>query len=265
MQPILSDSHCHLHMLDLNEFSGSLGKVLEAAKGNGVKHFLCVGTRLEDTSTILEIARQYMGISASVGLHPNEAVEQEPSMEELLNLAADPKIVAIGETGLDYYRTEQQQPWQIERFRVHIRAAKQCRKPLIIHTRAARQDTLRILKEEAADTVGGVFHCFTEDWETAKQAVDLGFYVSFSGIVTFKNAVELQEVAKKLPLDRLLIETDAPYLAPIPHRGKMNHPAYVRYVAEFLGNLRNEPLEKIAEQTTENYLALFVRGIRSKP
>lgn len=261
----LSDSHCHLHMLDLAEFSGSLDKVMEAAKSNQVEHLLCVGTTLEDMPGILRIANHYAGVSASLGLHPNETSPQEPTVEDLLKLAQHPKIVAIGETGLDYYRTEQQQPWQIERFRTHIRAAKQCQKPLIIHTRAARQDTLRILKEEQAETVGGVFHCFTEDWETARQGLDLGFYISFSGIVTFKNAVELQAVAKKIPIDRLLIETDAPYLAPVPHRGKMNQPSYIKCVAEYLAILREKSFEKIAAQTTQNYLNLFgLTNISSK-
>jgi len=244
-------------MLDLAEFSGSLDKVLEAARDNQVKYMLCVGTTLEDKSEILAIADRYEGVSASVGLHPNEIATKEPSVDELLQLADHPKIVAIGETGLDYYRTEEKQPWQLKRFRTHIVAAKQCRKPLIIHSRAARADTLKLLKEEDAQGVGGVFHCFTEDWETARQALDLGFYISFSGIVTFKNAADLQEVARRIPIDRLLIETDAPYLAPVPHRGKRNQPSFVKYVAECLAELRNESFERVAEQTTKNYLELF--------
>jgi len=254
---ILSDSHCHLHMLDLATFDENLDNVIKAANDNGVKHFLCVGTRLEDLPKILGIAKRYTNVAASVGLHPNEPTEHEPNAERLVSLAANPKVIAIGETGLDYFRTEEKQPWQLSRFRTHIQAAHLAKKPLIIHTRAARSDTLSILKEENAREVGGVFHCFTEDWETAKAALDLGFYVSFSGIITFKNATDLQEVAKKMPLDRILIETDCPYLAPNPHRGKMNHPALVKHVAEFIAVLRGETLELIADKTTENYLKLF--------
>lgn len=254
---ILSDSHCHLHMLDLADFKNELDEVIHSAEESEVGYLLCVGTKLSDTEEIIKIANQYPRVSASVGLHPNETTDIEPTVEELVELAQHPKVVAIGETGLDYYRTEEKQPWQIERFRKHIAAARLSNKPIIIHTRAARKDTLNILKEEQANKIGGVFHCFTEDWETARAGLDLGFYISFSGIVTFKNAVELQEVAKKVPLDRLLIETDAPFLAPVPHRGKMNHPALVRYVAEFIASLRSESLETIAERTTENYLNLF--------
>lgn len=254
---MLTDSHCHLHMLELTDFDGSLKGILQEAADNRVEYMLCVGTRLEDIPAILKIANQHKGINASVGLHPNEFTDKEPSAEELVQLASDPKVVAIGETGLDYYRTEEQQPWQINRFRAHIQAAKIARKPIIIHTRAARKDTLTILKEEKAEEVGGVFHCFTEDWDTAKAGLDLGFYISFSGILTFKNAIDLQEIAKKVPIDRILIETDCPYLAPIPHRGKMNQPAYVKYIAEYIATLRGESFETIAEKTTHNYLELF--------
>lgn len=254
---ILSDSHCHLHMIELADFEGSLDKVLNSAEAAEVGYLLCVGTKLSDCAEILKIAERYPKVSASVGLHPNEPCDIEPTIEQLVELADHPKIVAIGETGLDYYRSEEKQPWQIQRFRNHIAAALQCKKPIIIHSRAARKDTLSILKEEEASKIGGVFHCFTEDWETAKAALDFGFYISFSGIVTFKNAVELQEVAKKIPIDRLLIETDAPFLAPVPHRGKMNHPALVRHVAEFIATLRGESLEKLAGATTQNYLKLF--------
>lgn len=254
---ILSDSHCHLHMLDLAEFKNELDGVIRSASESQVGYLLCVGTKISDSEEIIKIANQYPRVSASVGLHPNETVAVEPTIEELVQLAKHPKVVAIGETGLDYYRTEEKQPWQIERFRNHIAAARLSKKPIIIHTRAARSDTLSILKEENADKIGGVFHCFTEDWETARAGLDLGFYISFSGIVTFKNATDLQEVAKKVPIDRLLIETDAPFLAPVPHRGKMNHPALVRYVAEFIATLRGTSLEAIAQKTTENYLRLF--------
>lgn len=279
---ILSDSHCHLHMLDLSDFDNNLDNVIKAANDVGVQHLLCVGTRLEDVPELLRLSHRYsQGVDsrnlnlenvesenlkskattvfASVGLHPNESADTEPNVEQLISLASNPKVIAIGETGLDYFRTEEKQPWQLSRFRTHIHAAHQLQKPLIIHTRAARSDTLLILREENAREVGGVFHCFTEDWETAKAGLDLGFYISFSGIVTFKNAVDLQEVAKKVPLDRILIETDCPFLAPNPHRGKMNHPAWVLHVAEFIAGLRKESVERIAEKTTENYLRLFFK------
>jgi len=254
---MLADSHCHLHLLDLNEFDGNLDTILHAAEFNQVKHLLCVGTTLEDVPLILRIVDRYPMVRASVGLHPNEVISTEPTVEQLVGLASDPGVVAIGETGLDYYRTPEQQPWQRTRFETHIRAAKLCKKPLIIHTRMAALDTLSMLREFNAEEVGGVFHCFTEDWATAKAALDLGFYISFSGIVTFKNAVSLQAVAKRLPLDRLLIETDCPYLAPVPHRGKQNQPAYVKYTAEFIATLRGEAFEVFSENTTDNYCTLF--------
>lgn len=254
---ILTDSHCHLQLMDLAEFGGDLDAVMKAAKQNQVEHLLCVGTTLEDLPAILKITQRYSNVKASVGLHPNEPIEKEPTVEQVVTLALPEEVVAIGETGLDYYRSEGDLTWQRERFRVHIRAAIQANKPLIIHTRDAKQDTLRILQEEKAREIGGVFHCFTEDWETASQALDLGFYISISGIVTFKNAIDLQNVVRKLPLQSLLIETDAPYLAPMPHRGKMNQPSFVKHVAEFIAALKETSLENIAEQTTANYLRLF--------
>lgn len=231
--------------------------IIQAAKDNGVEHLLCVGTTLTDIPDNLALAEKYEEISISVGLHPNEAIEHEPSVEELVMMSSHPKVIAIGETGLDYYRSEANMKWQHDRFRVHIHAAKELGKPLIVHTRQARQDTIAILKEENASETRGVLHCFTEDWEMAKQALDLDFYISFSGIVTFKNAVELQEVAKKVPLNRMLIETDSPYLAPMPYRGKVNQPAYVKHVAEFLANLRGIDFVDLAEKTTENFYDLF--------
>lgn len=255
---MLVDSHCHLNMIDYAALGSDVNSVIEAAKKNGVQHMLCVGTILDDIPANLLLAEQFDQISISIGLHPNESIEHEPSVEQLISLAAHPKVIAIGETGLDYYRSEGDLKWQHDRFRVHIQAAKELDKPLIIHTRQAREDTIQILTEENAHECKGVLHCFTEDWETAKQALDLGFYISFSGIVTFKNATELQEVAKKVPLDRLLIETDSPYLAPMPYRGKINQPAYVKQVAEFLAVLRDIPFEQIAEKTTQNFYHLFL-------
>jgi TatD DNase family protein len=253
----LVDSHCHLDRLDLSSYQDNLSLALQAAHEQGIVHMLCVSIDLEQAPVLQKIAEQYPHISISVGLHPTEEKEHEPSVEELIALAQHPKVVAIGETGLDYYRVEEASLWQQERFRRHIQAAKQLDKAIIVHSRNARADTIRIIKEEGADVPGGVLHCFTEDWEMAKQAIDLNFYISLSGIVTFKNALALQEVAKQVPLDRLLIETDSPYLAPVPHRGKPNQPAWVRHVAEFIAELRGIPLETVAEQTTENFFRLF--------
>lgn len=250
---VLVDSHCHLNMIDYAALESDVDTVIQAAKSNDVQHMLCVGTLLTDVQANLTLAEKYDTISISVGLHPNELVEHEPTIEELVALASHPKVVAIGETGLDYYRSEGDVQWQQDRFRVHIQVAKELTKPLIIHTRQARADTVAILKEEQSLDSRGVLHCFTEDWDMAKQVLDIGFYISFSGIVTFKNAVELQEVAKRVPLDRMLIETDSPFLAPLPYRGKINQPAYVKQIAEFLATLRGIPFETIAEKTTQNF------------
>lgn len=254
-----ADSHCHLDQLDLVLYEGDLSKALLKANQQDVYHFLCVCITLEHFNDVLNIAKKYPNVVASVGLHPNEEVGNEPSAEELAKLASDEKVVAIGETGLDYYRSQGDVEWQRERFREHIRAAKLINKPLIIHSRQAQSDTLKILREEGADSIGGVMHCFTEDWSMAQAAMDLNFNISFSGIVTFKNAVEIQEVAKRVPLERMLIETDSPYLAPNPHRGKPNEPAYVRLVAEFIAHLRGVDINLIAEHTTQNYLNLFLK------
>ncbi|MDH5178536.1 MAG: TatD family hydrolase [Gammaproteobacteria bacterium] len=257
MSLFLVDSHCHLDRLDLKPFGGKLEGALQNAADHGVGHFLCVCIDLDHFNDVLKPAKQHANISASVGVHPNEKTDKEPNIEELVKLAADEDVVAIGETGLDYYRSEGDLEWQRDRFRTHIAAARQTQKPLIIHMRDAAEDTLRILKEEGADEVGGVMHCFTEDRAIAKRALDLNFMISFSGIVTFNSAVELKEVAKVVPADRMLVETDSPYLAPVPFRGKSNQPAYVRHVAAHLAELRKTGLEDIAEQTTKNYFALF--------
>lgn len=249
---ILVDSHCHLDQLTI-----SVTDALANAKQQAVNYFLNVCIDLEHFPDVLAIAEQYDNVFAIVGLHPNEQVATEPTIEELLTLASHNKVIGIGETGLDYYRSEGDVQWQQERFRRHIAVAKKLKKPLIIHSRQARQDTIEILKQENASEIGGVMHCFTEDWDMAKKAIDLNFYISFSGIVTFKNAVELNEVAKKIPLDYMLVETDAPYLAPVPFRGKPNEPAYVRYVAEHIAKLREISFEEVAKKTTENFLKLF--------
>jgi len=256
------DSHCHLDQLDLTSYEGELPRALLFAKDEGVGHFLCVCITLKDFPTMLQIVKEYPHVSASVGLHPNESTDKEPTADELILLANDNKVVAIGETGLDYYRSDGDLGWQRTRFREHIRAAKKIKKPLIVHSRQAREDTLTILKEEDAASVGGVMHCFTEDLNMANAAMDLGFYISFSGIVTFQNAKALQEVARQIPLDRMLIETDSPYLAPVPFRGKSNQPAYVRHVAEFLAKLRGIEVSDLAEQTTHNFFTCFKEAKR---
>jgi TatD DNase family protein len=254
---MLVDSHCHLDRLDLTQVDGKLNGLLAAAAEQDVGHFLCVSINLEDYPAMLKIAEQHDRVSASVGLHPNEREGHDPDVDELVEYAKHPKIVAIGETGLDYFRSEGDLDWQRDRFRRHIAAAKQTGKPLIIHSRDAKEDTLKILEEESAGEAGGVMHCFTGDWDMAQRAMDLNFYISFSGIVTFKSARELQEVATRMPAERYLVETDSPYLAPVPHRGKPNQPAFVRHVAEFIAELRGESYEEVAAATTENFRTLF--------
>jgi len=259
----LVDSHCHLDRLELSPWNGELQGALDAAAAQGVGHFLCVSIDLEHYPTLLELAKAHAQISVSVGVHPTAEGGEEPTAEKLISLAAEPEVVAIGETGLDYFRctegAEGELEWQRERFRQHIAASKQTRKPLIIHMRDATEDTLRILKEEGADEVGGVMHCFVEDWEVAQRALELNFDISFSGIVTFNSAKALKEVARNMPTDRILVETDSPYLAPMPHRGKPNQPAYVRHVAECIAALRNTSWQEIATQSTENYFRRFGR------
>lgn len=254
MTASLTDSHCHLNFESLQK---NISQVLHNAHENGVGHMLCVSVTLEKYPEVLALAHTHPRIFASVGVHPDEQQGQDPSVEDLVRRADDARVVAIGETGLDYFRIKGDMTWQQERFRRHIRAALATSKPLIIHTREAAQDTIRILREEGAQAVGGVMHCFTENWDTAQAALDLGFYISFSGIVTFRNAETLREVARKVPLDRLLVETDSPYLAPMPHRGKTNEPAFVRHVAEQLATLRSLSVDEIATATTANFFSLF--------
>ncbi|WP_026186024.1 TatD family hydrolase [Thioalkalivibrio thiocyanodenitrificans] len=257
---MLIDSHCHLDRIDLEKFDGSLDNLLAAARDAGVVHMLCVNISLEGYPTVRGIAERYPQVSCSVGVHPGESGGAEPTVEDLVTRGRDPLVAAVGETGLDYHYHPDDNEWQRERFRVHVRAARELGKPLIIHTRDARDDTISILREEGADGPRGVMHCFTETWEMARAALDLGFYISFSGIVTFRNAEALRDVARRVPDDRLLVETDAPYLAPVPHRGKTNHPAWVRDVAARVAEVRGSDLETIAELTTRNYHALFGRG-----
>ncbi len=251
---MLVDSHCHL---DFPELAANLPHILDRMAAAGVGAALCAGVTLDRFPEVLRIVHSHPNIYGAAGVHPDTAQEAKVDVATLVRLAEDPKVVAIGETGLDYYRLEGDLEWQRERFRVHIEAARITGKPLIVHTREAKEDTLRILEEERAGEVGGVFHCFTEDMATARKALDLGFHVSFSGIVTFKNASELKKVAAELPLDRLLVETDAPYLAPVPYRGKLNEPGYVRYVAQHIAELRSISFEAVAEATTANFCRLF--------
>lgn len=256
-QPIaLVDTHCHLDLIADEMPELTVEQLVQRAKMNNVHHIVNVCVRIADFPQLLKTAEQYPNVSASVGLHPNEQ-DEEVTLETLLKLSAHPKIIAIGETGLDYYRSEGDHSWQRARFITHIEAARACHKPLIVHTRAAKDDTIDILKSNQAMDVGGIMHCFTEDLITAKKALDLGFYISFSGIVTFKNATQVAQVAKAVPLDRLLIETDAPYLAPMPYRSKINEPAYLHHTAAFIAELRGIPLDDFAMQTTQNFYRLF--------
>lgn len=251
------DSHCHLNFPELAE---NLEELLDNMRQNDVRHALCVGVNLENFPQIQSIAENHAQIYASVGVHPDHELDEEPTQERLVQIAQHPKVVAIGETGLDYYRLTGDMEWQRERFRTHIRAARESRKPLIVHTRSAAADTIRIMADEGAEQIGGVMHCFTESLEVAQSAMDMNFYISFSGIVTFKNATTVKEVASKVPLDRMLIETDAPYLAPVPYRGKINQPAYVKHVAEEIAKLRGIPVQEVARATSANFHRLFHTG-----
>ncbi len=256
------DSHCHLDRVDLEPFGNDLNQFLDASKADQLDHMLCVAINWEDFPAMRDLVTSQSNISLSVGVHPNEVEGHDPSVLELVEAANRDGAVAIGETGLDYCRLDDgaNVECQQNRFRNHIRAARQTNKPIIVHTRDAKEDTLRIIKEEGAGETGGVLHCFTEDWEMAKQALDHNFYISISGIVTFKNAKQVHDVAKKVPSDRLLIETDSPYLAPVPMRGKPNYPNYVKYVAERVAELRGISVNEVADMTANNYHALFNRG-----
>lgn len=257
MSALLVDSHCHIDLIDYEKLGGNPQQAVADAAENGVGHMLCVSVNLEQYPSMRDTVAGMDNVFVSVGVHPNEHEGKDPSIDELVELAADDRVVAIGETGLDYFRSEGDLEWQRDRFRRHIAAAKQSKKPLIIHSREAKSDTLKVLREEHAEEIGGVMHCFAEDWEMAEQSIELGFYISFSGIVTFKSATVLQDVARRVPLDRMLVETDSPWLAPVPYRGKTNQPAYVKHVAEFIAELRDESIETITQATTENFFNLF--------
>jgi TatD DNase family protein len=251
---MLVDSHCHINFPEL---ANNIDAVQQSMLEYGVGHALCISVTLAEFPQVLALAEAHQNIFASVGVHPDYENEPHFTVEDLVKLANHRKVIAIGETGLDYFRLTGDLEWQRERFRTHIRAAIQADKPLVIHTRSAAEDTLRIMREENAPAIGGVMHCFTESLDVALQAIELGFYISFSGIVTFKNAVALKEVAKHVPLTRILVETDSPYLAPIPYRGKTNQPAYVKFVAEEVARLRSVSLEELSEATTHNFFQLF--------
>ena len=249
---MLIDSHCHFNLSKVSPQSW-----IEEAKKNNVHKFLNVSVDIETFPEILNLAEQHKEMYASVGVHPNVDLHDQTSVEDLIQLSQHPKVIAIGETGLDYYRSSGDLSWQFKRFRNHIQAAKETKKPLIIHCREAKEDVLKILKEENAKEIGGIMHCFVENWDIAQQVMDLGFLISFSGIVTFKTATDLQEVAQKVPANQYLIETDAPFLTPLPFRGKPNQPAYVKQIGEFIAVLRNESLNTVAQNTTQNFLNLF--------
>ncbi|WP_028694951.1 TatD family hydrolase [Pseudomonas cremoricolorata] len=254
---MLVDSHCHLDRLDLSVHQGSLDAALQAARDRGVGHFLCIGVSADNASAVKALSERYVDVDCSVGIHPLDlAPNQMPVLDWLLAELAHPHVVAIGETGLDYHYEPQAAKVQQDSFRLHLEASRQTGKPVIVHTRAAQADTLALLRE-ASLPQAGVLHCFTEDWEMARAALDLGYYISLSGIVTFRNAEALRDVARRVPADRLLVETDSPYLAPIPHRGKPNLPQYVREVAEFIASVRSESYENLARQTTDNFKRLF--------
>ena len=251
------DSHCHLDRLDLKPYENDFAVLMQHVKERQIEHLLCISIDLEHYGSMRELVADYDEISVTVGVHPNENEGHEPTTDELIELGRDEKVIGIGETGLDYFRSEGDLTWQKDRFRNHIHAAKALNKPLIIHTREAGQDALDILQAENASEVGGIIHCFTEDWDFAKRALDLNFYISFSGIVTFNNAKQIQDVAKKVPADKFLIETDSPYLAPVPHRGRPNYPQYVTHVAQTVADLRGISLSSVAELSTKNFYTLF--------
>ncbi len=248
------DSHCHL---DFPELAQNLPDILARMEQNQVSHALVVSVNLPQWPGLMELVAPHPHLYASVGVHPDYEDVQEPTVDELVDMARAPKVVAIGETGLDYFRLSEPLEWQRERFRTHIRASRKSGLPLIIHTRSASEDTLRIMREEGADEIGGVMHCFTESWEVARAAMDMNFYISLSGIVTFKKAADLQDLATRLPMDRLLIETDSPYLAPVPYRGKVNDPSKVIHVAEKIADLRGIAVADVARHSTDNFFKLF--------
>lgn len=259
---MLVDSHCHLDRVSLSPYGGDFDRLIQETHASGVSHMLCVSINLEQYPNMLSLIEAHDRIFLSVGVHPTEQEGEDPEVDRLINLSKHPKNIAIGETGLDFFHCDGDLSWQIERFRRHIQAAKTVSKPLIIHTREARKETIRVMEEEQAQEARGVMHCFTESWEMARSALDMGFYISFSGIVTFKNASELRDVARQVPLDRILIETDAPYLAPVPFRGKPNEPRYVQHVAESIASIKGLDVDEICEVTSQNFFDLFDQAVQ---
>lgn len=254
---MLVDSHCHLDKLDLSPYDGDINAALQAAYARQISHILCIGIKLEEMSSVMSLAEQHEHVFASVGVHPLYRESQEPVIDDLIRIADHPKVIAIGETGLDYFYGEGDLQWQKDRFRVHIEAARETRLPLIVHTRGAKEDTLDYLRRFGGAEVTGVLHCFTEDLDMAQQAVELGFMISISGIVTFRNADQLRDVVRAIPLEQLLVETDSPWLAPVPHRGRKNEPKYVVEVAEKVAEIKGVSLEDVADTTTKNFFRLF--------
>jgi TatD DNase family protein len=260
---MLVDSHCHLDRLNLDSHNNELSSAIDAALSRGVQQLLCVGISVNNRQAVVDIAEKYPQVVSSVGVHPLDVKEGLATEDDLIIWAQHPKVVALGESGLDYYYSEDDKALQQESFTIHLQAASKAQLPVIVHTRDAREDTLKLIKDYGNETSAGVLHCFTESWEMAKQAIDMNYMISISGIVTFKNAVELREVVKKIPMDRLLVETDSPYLAPVPYRGKPNEPQYVREVAEYIAELKGIPFEELAAVTTENFYRLFPKASHS--
>lgn len=254
---MLIDSHCHLDRLRLDKYQGDVNGAIQAARDNGVAGMLCVGISLDNREQVVALAEQHEDVVASVGVHPLDIESGLANAEQLISWSQHQKVVALGETGLDYYYSDESKQTQQESFTIHLQAAGQAKLPVIVHTRDAKEDTLRLIQQHGSRESAGVLHCFTEDWDMAKRAMDMNYYISISGIVTFKNAETIREVVKKMPLDRLLVETDSPYLAPVPKRGKPNEPAFVRYVAEFVAELKNVDYETLLTSTSENFLRLF--------
>lgn len=254
---MLVDSHCHLDRIDLTPYGGDLAAAVAAARERGVERILCIGIDMSNAPTVVEIAERFDSIYASVGVHPLDISDELCTEDELIRRADHPKVVAIGETGLDYYYSADNRELQLESFAGHLRAAGKCRKPVIVHTRNAREDTLQLIKEYGDSQFAGVLHCFTESWEMASAAMDMGYFISFSGIITFKNAGELREVVKKVPLERMLVETDSPYLAPVPYRGKKNEPKNVVEVAQCVADIKGLSYQDVVERTTANFDTLF--------
>jgi len=251
------DSHCHLDCIDLKDFDNSFSTLINQIKETQVSRMLCVSINLKNYDNMRRLVDAYDFIDVSAGVHPSDAAEHKTTGDVLEGLGQDKRVVAIGETGLDYFYAKETKQEQQDSFRLHIQVANKLNKPVIVHTRDAQEDTINILKDEKADVCGGVMHCFTESWEMAKQALDMGFYISFSGIVTFRNAGALREVARKVPDNRFLIETDSPYLAPVPNRGKQNYPGWVKHVAECLAEVKSKSVDEIASLSADNYMRLF--------